>query len=70
MTEDDINGLLYETSRIISTYQEIELMIKLPYRAQIMGAKGRDKVENEFRQEIVCDLYIDVIKDVDWASCC
>ena len=29
---------------------------------RLMGIRGREKVENEFRQEIVCDLYIEVIE--------
>jgi hypothetical protein len=39
-------------------------MLKLPYESRkIMGAKGREKIENEFNQDFVCDLYIDAIEN-------
>ena len=44
--------------------QKIELMLKLPHETRkVMGAKGREKVENEFNQDIVCDLYIEEISN-------
>ena len=29
----------------------------------LMGIRGRDKTENEFRQEVACDLYIEAINN-------
>jgi len=40
------------------------LMLQLPYESRrVMGAKGREKVESEFNQDIVCDRYIDAIEN-------
>ena len=63
VVEDGVTGLLCKPRDYADLSQKIELMLKLPYEArQAMGARGREKIENEFRQEIVCDLYIDAIK--------
>jgi glycosyltransferase involved in cell wall biosynthesis len=61
--EDGVTGLLCKARDYVDLSQKIEMMLKLPFDARsIMGIKGRSKIENEFRQEIVCDLYIDAIK--------
>ena len=40
-------------------------MINLSYQARLsMGTKGREKVQSEFSENIVCDLYIDAIKSL------
>ena len=63
VVEDGVTGLLCKPRNYVDLSQKIELMLKLPYETRhVMGKKGRDKIENEFRQEIVCDLYIDAIK--------
>ena len=63
VVQDGVTGLLCEPRNYLDLSQKIECMIGLPYKArQSMGIKGRDKIENEFRQEIVCDLYIDAIQ--------
>jgi hypothetical protein len=42
----------------------MERMILLPYETRRgMGKKGRQKVEQEFNQNIVCELYIDAIEE-------
>jgi len=63
VVEDGITGFLCMPRDYVDLSLKIELMLKLSYEArQLMGAKGREKIEKEFRQEIVCDLYIDAIK--------
>ena len=63
VVEDGVSGFLCKPRDYADLSQKIELMLKLPYESrQVMGARGREKIENEFRQEIVCDLYIDAIK--------
>ena len=46
----------------------MEIMINLPHETRIsMGKKGRQKIQDEFSEDIVCDLYIDAIRSaVDW----
>ena len=63
VVEDGVTGFLCKPRDYVDLSQKIELMLNLPYETrQAMGARGREKIENEFRQEIVCDLYIDAIK--------
>ena len=63
VVEDGVSGFLCKPRDYADLSHKIELMLKLPYESrQVMGARGREKIENEFRQEIVCDLYIDAIK--------
>ena len=63
VVEDGVTGFLCKPKDYADLSQKIELMLKLPHEArQAMGARGREKVENEFRHEIVSDLYIDAIK--------
>lgn len=63
VVEDGVTGFLCKPRDYADLSHKIELMLKLPYESrQVMGARGREKIENEFRQEIVCDLYIDAIK--------
>ena len=40
----------------------IEMALLSQNEREEMGRKGRQKVENEFDQEIVCQLYIDAIE--------
>lgn len=63
VVSDGVTGFLCRPRDYADLSQKIESMLNLPYEArQVMGAMGREKIENEFRQEIVCDLYIDAIK--------
>ena len=63
VVEDGVTGFLCMPRDYVDLSQKIELMLKLSHEVrQVMGARGREKIENEFRQEIVCDLYIDAIK--------
>jgi glycosyltransferase involved in cell wall biosynthesis len=60
--QDGVTGLLCAPRDYVDLSQKIETMLGLTYRARkSMGIKGREKIENEFRQEIVCDLYIKAI---------
>ena len=62
--KDGVTGFLCRSGDYLDLSDKIELMLKLPYESRrIMGAKGREKIENEFNQDIVCDLYIDAIEN-------
>ena len=62
--KDGVTGYLCRSGDYLDLSDKIELMLKLPYETRkIMGTKGRDKVENEFNQDIVCDLYINTIEN-------
>jgi len=62
--EEGVTGFLCKSKDYLDLSDKIELMLKLPYESRrIMGAKGREKVENQFNQNIVCDLYIDAIEN-------
>ena len=64
VVEDGVTGFLCKPRDSADLFQKIELMLKLPYETrQAMGSRGRKKIENEFREEIVCDLYVDAIKN-------
>ena len=39
----------------------MESMIEETYETRTYGIRGRSKVEKEFNQDIVCDLFIDAI---------
>ncbi len=62
--DDGVTGFLCKPRDYASLAQKIELMLKLPHEAcLVMGAKGREKIENEFNQNIVCNLYVEAIKN-------
>ena len=62
--EDDITGFLCKPRDYNDLSDKIEKMILLPYETRrIMGEKGRQKVQQEFCQNIVCELYIDAIDE-------
>ena len=62
--KDGVTGFLCRARDYRDLSDKIELMIKLPYESRSkMGAKGREKIEHEFNQDIVCDLYIDAINN-------
>ena len=62
--DDGVTGFLCIPKDPFSLSQKIELMLNLPHESRrLMGVKGREKVENEFNQDIVCDLYMEAIKN-------
>ena len=64
IVEHGSNGFLCNPRDYLDLSNKIELMLKTPYQSRkIMGINGRKKIENEFNQDIVCDLYIDAIEN-------
>jgi len=64
VVDDGVTGFLCKPRDYVSLAHKMELMLKLPYEdCIVMGAKGREKVENEYNQDIVCDLYVQAIKN-------
>jgi glycosyltransferase involved in cell wall biosynthesis len=62
--EDGITGFLCKSHDHNDLSYKMERMILLPYETRRgMGKKGRQKVEQEFNQNIVCELYIDAIEE-------
>ena len=58
--EDGMNGFLCESRDYLSLSQKMEKMLLLPYESRrVMGKNGRRKVEQEFDQDFVCQLYLD-----------
>ena len=69
VVDDGITGFLCKSRDAVSLARKIELMLKLPHETRkVMGVKGREKVENEFNQDIVCDLYIEEISNCNITS--
>ena len=65
VVSDGENGFICKPKDYLDLAQKIELMLRLPYtERKLMGIKGRKKIVATFRQELVCDLYIEAI-----ASC-
>ena len=63
--DDRFTGFLCKPRDYLSLSEKIEMMLNLSYETRtIMGVKGREKVENQFNQDIVCDLYAEAIKIV------
>jgi len=64
VVDDGVTGFLCSPRDSVSLSEKIELILNLSHQARrIMGVKGREKVEKEFNQDIVCDLYIKAIDD-------
>ena len=62
--EDGITGFLCKSHDHNDLSYKMERMILLPYETRRgMGKKGRQKVEQEFNENIVCELYIDAIEE-------
>ena len=62
--EDGITGFLCKSRDYLDLSHKIERMLLLPYETRrAMGKKGRQKVEQEFNQNIVCKLYVDAIAE-------
>jgi glycosyltransferase involved in cell wall biosynthesis len=65
IVEDGSNGFLCKSKDSVDLGNKIQKMILLPYEDKIkMGLKGRRKIEAQFDQKIVCDLYLRVIKSL------
>ena len=62
VVDDSENGFLCRPGDPIDLSDKMEMMIKLNHdERNIMGSKGRSKVEKEFDQNIVFKKYIDVL---------
>ena len=60
--DDGVTGLLCEPRSVESLKSAMERMLALaPDRRKSMGASGRLKMENEFREEIVHRAYLDAL---------
>ena len=66
VVEDGVTGLLCKPKDCVSLSQKMEMMLNLSYQDRLsMGIKGREKIRDEFSENIVCDLYIDAINSVE-----
>lgn len=66
IVDDGVNGYLCDSKDYVSLSKKIELMLNLPYDLRKeMGIKGREKVELKFNQDIVCDIYVNAIKECE-----
>ena len=64
--DDKKSGFLCKVRNHKDLAKKIEDMINLSHRERVqMGKNGRLKVENEYNQEIVCNLYIDAIRTIN-----
>ena len=65
VVENGITGFLFCSKDYSDLSNKMEVMINLSFEERkIMGSKGREKVENEFNQDIVNDLYLDAIENL------
>lgn len=64
IVENRITGLLCRPKDYSDLSNKMEVMINLSFEERkIMGSKGREKIKNEFDQDIVIDLYLDAIEN-------
>jgi glycosyltransferase involved in cell wall biosynthesis len=64
IVENRITGLLCRRKDYSDLSNKMEVMINLSFEERkIMGSKGREKIKNEFNQDIVIDLYLDAIEN-------
>tara|TARA_B100001750_G_C15510414_1_gene603251 strand:- start:1766 stop:2812 length:1047 start_codon:yes stop_codon:yes gene_type:complete len=64
VVESGITGLLCRVRDHYDLSKKMEVMLDLSFEErQIMGSKGRAKIQREFSQEIVNDLYINAIEN-------
>jgi len=67
IVENGINGFLCKTKDSIDLGKKLQKMLLLPYESKVeMGLLGRKKIENEFDQNIVCNIYRDAIKSLKY----
>jgi len=65
VVEDGINGYLCRVRDANDLAKKLEKMLLLPPQArQIMGKKGREKMQRSFDERIVFDHYLHAIKEV------
>lgn len=65
VVENEITGLLCKSKNYLDLSETMEVMINLSFEErELMGIKGREKIEEEFDQKIVNDLYIDAIENL------
>ena len=63
VVDDSVNGLLCKPKDFFSLSQKMEIMINLPHETRVsMGKKGRQKIQDEFSEDIVCALYLAAVK--------
>ena len=63
VVDDGVTGLLCKAKDFFSLSQKMEIMINLPHETRIsMGKKGRQKIQDEFSEDIVCDLYLNAVR--------
>ena len=61
--EDGVTGYLCAPRDALDLAEKINTILSLSTsQLEVMGRKGREKVVREFRQEIVCDRYVEVLK--------
>jgi len=64
--DDKKSGFLCKVRDHKDLASKIENMVKLSYEERVlMGKNGRLKIENEYNQDIVSDLYIEAIKKIN-----
>lgn len=63
--DDGITGYLCESNNSRDLACKIEKMILTTFEVRCnMGRKGRQKMEKEFNQEIVCKLYLEALQEI------
>lgn len=61
--DDGINGYLCEPRSSESLTEKLELIINMSHEERLdMGRKSREKIQNEFDEQIVITKYIDAVK--------
>jgi len=64
VVENKISGLLCRSKDSLDLSDKMEMMINLSFQERkMMGIKGREKIEKEFNQNIVNDLFIDALEN-------
>ena len=64
VVENQISGLLCRSKDSLDLSDKMEMMINLSFQERkMMGIKGREKIEKEFNQNIVNDLFIDALEN-------
>jgi glycosyltransferase involved in cell wall biosynthesis len=64
VVENRISGLLCASKDYLDLSDKMEAIINLSLQERkMMGINGREKIEKEFNQEIVNDLYTDAIEN-------
>ena len=58
VVDEGITGFLCKPKDYVSLAQKMEMMVNLPHETRVsMGKQGREKIQNEFSEDIVCELY-------------